>query len=474
MTVEAGSTWSMSTIEELDTIPKILVRNYRDFGQRVAMRQKMLGVWREYTWNECHDNVKEFSLGLANLGLDRGGKVAIIGDNSPQWYWAEIAAMAVGAVVIGIHSEASPEDLRQLLTQSEAAFVVAKDREQIEKLLKVKDEFPKLQKVIYWDTEGMEIYNDRDLISFDAVKELGKDCEETHPGVFERSIQEGKGSDLALLCYYASWAVDPLPRGIMFNYDSIIQLAPGWRDCRPVHENDNYFSYVSPAMFLEQKMGIAGGMLTPLVVNFSEEPQLVQEDIREIGPAILAYPSEILDGMISTVRTKVQNAGFLRRLVYHCALPVGYKTSEFRLKGESPNMFWRTLHTCAHLILFRPLRDKLGMAHTKVLSTGGSSLAPDVSRFFHAIGINLVQGYSLAECPVIAVQMELHAGPDTIGSPIPGQHVRVASNGEILVRGLCLFQGYHEDEEGTRKKWRMAGFAVEISASSMRWDGSSY
>lgn len=438
-------------MEELDTLPKIAARNHREFGQRVAMRQKKLGIWQEYTWKDYYENVKDFSLGLVSLGLERGEKVAIIGDNAPQWYWAEIAAMAAGGVIVGINSQATASEVGHLVNHSDAIFVVAKEQEQIDKLLEVKDELSKLKTVIYWEPRGMETYVDPMLISFDAVKELGRSYDKAHPGLCEQNIEKGKGSDLALLCYTLG-TTPLLPRGAMFTYDNIIRVAPGWRDYRPLSENDSYVSYISPARFLEQQMGVAGGMLTPFVVNFPEEPGTTQEDIREIGPAMLVYPPETLEGMVSMVQSKMQEGDSVKRSVYRSALSVGYKTSDACLNRDRVNLFWRALYTLANVILFRPLRDKLGMAHTTILSTGGALLSPEVLRFFHAIGVNLAQGYSPTECPVCTAQMPPYLRHDTVGQSVPGQEVKISPEGEILVRGVCLFQGYYKDPEATQQK----------------------
>jgi long-chain acyl-CoA synthetase len=440
-------------MERLDTLPRILARNYREFGPKIAIRHKMLGIWKEYTWKDYYENVKGFSLGLVKLGLQWGEKTAIIGDNAPQWYWAEVAAMAAGGIVLGIDRDASPTEIRHFVDHSDATFVVARDQEQIDKLLEVKDELPKLKKVIYWYPRGVETYRDPILISFDAVKELGRSYEETYPGLFERNIEKGKGDDIALLCYTSADS-SILPKAAMFAYSNIIRVAPGWQGYRPLSENDNYVSYVSPASFLEQRMGIAGGMLTPFVVNFPGERDTMEEDIREIGPAILTYPPQTLESMASMVQAKMEGASLVKRFVYLCALSVGHKTSGARLKGEGLNLFWRALYALANVILFRPLKDGLGMAHTRMVTVESNPPSPEAFRFFHAIGINLTQGYCLIECPVCTAQMPPHIRPDTMGQPVLGQEVKISPEREILIRGPCLFQGYYKDPKATQQKMR--------------------
>jgi len=444
-------------MERLDTLPKILVRNHGEYGARTAMRQKMLGIWREYSWRDYYENVKDFSLGLASLGLGRNGKVAIIGDNAPEWYWAEIAAVAAGGVVVGIPTEATPPEIEYFVNHSEADFVVASSREQVERILKIKDHFPGLRKVICWESRGLQGQADPSLTTFDAVKELGRSCEESRPGLFLENIEKGEGSDLALLCY-ASGSAGELPKAAMFSYNNIISVAPGSRDYRPLSQNDNYVSYMSPAIFLEQQMGIAGGMITPFVVNFPEEPATTQDDIREIGPAMLVYPPQTLRDIAFMVQTRMRGGGFPKRFAYSSLLPIGYKTLDSRLNGDGLNWFWRALHALASVILFRPLKDKLGMTRAGILPTEGGLPGPEVFRFFHAIGINIAQSYSVPECPVCTAQMPADVRADTVGQPVLGHEVTISPRGEILVRGPSLFQGYYKDTEATSLRLRDGWF----------------
>jgi len=184
------------------TLPKLLKQNYEKYGgKKVAMRVKEFGIWQTYTWKDYYQKVKHFSLGLISLGLEAGDKVAILGENKPQWYWAELAVQAAGGVVIGIFTDCMPHEVKFYVEHSDSKFVIAHDQEQVDKLLQIKEELPLLKKVIYWDPKGVWNYEDPILISFDKVIELGKEYEEHHPGVFEENVERGSGEDLAVFCW---------------------------------------------------------------------------------------------------------------------------------------------------------------------------------------------------------------------------------------------------------------------------------
>lgn len=225
--------------EDWDTFPKLLVRNYQRWPDLIAMRKKDFGIWKEYNWKECYENVKDFVLGLIALGVQRHDKVAIIGENEPQWYWAEFAVQAAGAIVVGIYTDMVPSEVKYIVEHSEASYAIANDQEQVDKFLEIEEESPKLKKVIYWDDKGLKTYDDPLLISFKEVMGLGKQYEVSNPGVFEDIVAKGAGEDIAAL-YYTSGTTG-LPKGAMITHRALINTGKAFLEYNPASNKESFF-----------------------------------------------------------------------------------------------------------------------------------------------------------------------------------------------------------------------------------------
>ncbi len=455
----------VEAVEEkaIDTLPKLLVENYNAIGKKVAMRKKHLGIWHKYTWADCYRNIKHLALGLKTLGLERGDKVCIIGDNDPEWYWAELAVQAMGGVAVGMYIDAIPSEMEYIIGHSESSFAVAKDQEQVDKLLKIKDKLPNLKKIIYWEPKGMSSYiMDPSVMYLGDVMELGKKYEETNPDFFEESIKKGKGDELAVLCY-TSGTTGSLPKGAMLSHDYLIKGCIRAFQVNPVYQDDEYVSFVPPAWVAEQLLGITSWLLWRMKVNFPEEPETVQENIREIGPQGILLGPRQWENLFSVVQMKINDTSAIKRLLYRACLIVGYKVADFELeKRRRPPLLWRLLYVIADWVCFRPIRDHLGLKKVRLGITGGSSLGPDIFRWFRAIGVNIKEMYGLTEINPVAAHYDiLKAG--TVGPPAPGVTIRISDEGEIIAKSGVIFQGYYKQPEETEKvvekRWVKTGDA---------------
>ncbi len=447
-----------------DTIPKLTMRNYENWGQRTAMCMKNFGVWHRYSWREYYEKVKYFSLGLISLGLEPGDVVCIIGDNEPEWFWGEFATQAAGGIVTGIFVDSIPSEVKYIAENSDAKFAIVNDQEQTDKFFEIKDELPSLKKVIYWDPKGLRNYDDPILIAFTEVIKLGREYEQTHPGLFEQNVEKGKGDDIAFI-YYTSGTTG-LPKGAELTHRALINTAQAFITRYPLNENDDLISNFPAAWVGDSFFATIPHLLTGARLNFPEEPETIAEDTREVGPNFVIYGPRQWESLVSEIQVKMIDANPLKRFAYNLFLPVGYKIADINFEGKKPNLFWRALYRIAYLLLFRPLKDQLGLSKVKFAVTGSSVLSLDTFRLIHAIGVELRQNYGSTEAGFISSHGKGEIKFESVGRPALGTEVRITDEGELLVRSDCMFKGYHKDSRKTAEilvgGWCHTGDAVNI------------
>ncbi len=446
----------------LDTFPKNLIAEYKKHGdQRIAMRQKDRGIWRPFSWQQSYQQVRQLSLGLIELGLKHGDKVCIIGDNDPQYFWAQVAIQSGRGVSVGIFTDSAPPEIQYIVAHSDAVFVFAKDQEQCDKLLEIREQVPAVQRVIYWDEKGLWNYNEPWLVSFKDLQALGQALDQEQPDLFERSVNQGRGEDLAIFCYTSG--TTGLPKGAMITHNNLIAGCDSAMQADPRLETDEYLSFLPPAWITENVLGLAVHLRTGMVVNFPEAPETVQANIREIAPHAMLFSARLWESMMALVQVKIAETSWINRLLYRIFMPVGYKVASLRYEQRKPlGLLWRSLNALGEVGLFSPLRDKLGLTRVKSAYSSGAALNPDVIRFFRAIGVNIKQLYGSTEAQVHT----LHIGDDvrfeTVGVPSPGIGIQIAESSEILVSGGTVFQGYYKNPEATEK-------AVHTDGQGRRW-----
>lgn len=440
-----------------DTLPKLLKRNAEKYGDRkIAMRVKDRGIWQRFTWKDYYEKVKFFSLGLLSLGMEKGDKVAILGENKPEIFWAELGVQSAGGTAVDIYTDCTPPEVKFFVTDSDSKFVVAHDQEQVDKILQIKDDLRQVKKVIYWDPKGLWNYNDSILISFPEVIQLGQSYEKDHLGLFEENVGKETGEEIALLSYTSG--TTGLPKGAMILQRGLVAIARAWRDVDQWSDQDRYVSFLHPAWITEQAVGVAGQLVSGMEVNFPEEPETVQENIREIGPTILFFAPRLWENINRMIQAKITDTSALRRWIYHLFLPVGYQAAENRLAKKELTFFRRLIHRIAHWVLFRPLKDRVGLSQTRCAYTAGSAVSPDILNYFQAIGVNIKQLYGGSEQGLVTLHLDGEIKCETCGTPLPGVEVRLSSEGEILVKGENIFSGYYKNLEATQEKIRDAWY----------------
>ncbi|GIL13007.1 MAG: long-chain-fatty-acid--CoA ligase [Chloroflexota bacterium] len=454
---------------DMDTLPKVFLRSVAKFGNRIAMRKKRYGIWQEYTWQECYRHVHDFCLGLVSLGLQRGEKIAIIGENDPEFYWAEIAVHAGGGTTTAIFTDASPQELGYIVTNSDSVFLLAHDQEQCDKALELREKMPNVRKVIYWEARGLWNYQDPWLMSFEAVEELGRQYAAQHPGAFEQLVAEGKGEDIAIYSYTSG--TTSLPKGAMIRHQNLLHANWNIEDIAPRHPSDNYVSFSPLAWITEQSLGLTAHLLYGFQVNFPEGPDTVQNDIREIAPSTLLFPSRIWEGMARTMQVRINDSSWINRLMYRLFLPVAYRIIDLEDERRPIPPHLRLLRAVGEFAVLGPLRDKIGMTRARDAITSGAALSPDILRFFRAVGVELKSLYGSTEMQVATMHYPGEVKLATVGVPAPGVEIKIAENNEIRVRSQAVFAGYYGDDNKTAESFDEDGFFKTGDAGYVDRDG---
>ena len=451
--------------EKVDTLPKVLRRNYLRWGDRkVAMRHKEFGVWQRYTWKDEYERVKYFALGLLSMGLQRGEKVAIIGENEPPLFWAIYAIQAAGGIPVALFPDMIPPEVKYIVTHSDAVFVIAHDQEQVDKLLVLKGEVPLVRRVIWWEPKGLWHYTDPWLVGFDGVLELGREYDKAHPGAFEQRLEEGKPDDYAQFFYTSG--TTGLPKGAMLTHRAGMATIQKLMECLPVDENSEALSYMPPAWFGEPLYGSMNHLMSGLRLNFPEGPETLMENIREIAPQVVGWGPRQWENIASMVQVRMNDAGLFKRLPYRLLMPLRFRVVDTELRGKRPHLLWRLLWRLTEAAFFTALRDKLGLNRLLYGIVGGYTLGPNTFRFVRALGIPICQIFGSTEAGMMACHRPDLARVGTVGCLLPGVEMRVSPEGEMLVKSLCLFSGYYKNPEATQKcleeGWYHTGDAVHM------------
>ena len=430
------------------TLPKLLRRNVATMADRPAIREKSRGIWQTYTWAEYQRQVHDFALGLAAHGFRRGDKLAVIGDNRPRLYWAQLAAQCLGGIAVPMYQDAIATEMAYVLSHAEIRVVVAEDQEQVDKILSLKARLPNLDLVVYDDPRGMRHYPTPALEPFERVQAAGREFGLSHPGYVDGEIDQGAPEDVALLTYTSGTTGHP--KGVMLSHANLLAAAEGFIAAEDIRPTDNILSYLPMAWIGESLFSLVLTLLVGFTCNCPERPDTVQRDLRELGPTVALAPPRIWENVLTQLRVQAADASRMKRRTFELFRGLAERVENARGAGQKPSLLQRLGLALGEILVYGPVRDQLGLRRARWAYTGGAPLGPDTYRFFRSFGINLKQVWGSTELAgLAALQRDGEADPDTVGPAIPGTEVRIAENGEVLIRSGAVFQGYYKQPEAT-------------------------
>ena len=431
------------------TFPRRLVAQARRRGRKVALREKKYGIWQEVTWEQYAAQVRAVCLGLVQLGLERGDRVAVISGNRPAWLYVELAAQSAGAIPLGIFVDSLPDQVQRILEHSEARFVLVEDQEQADKVLSVRHALPRLQRIVVDDMRGLEDYADPMVVGLAVVAQEGRALDSRAGGLYGELLERGSPTDVALLGYTSG--TTGAAKAAMLSHRNLLAMAAGVTEVDPLHESDEIFSFLPFAWVGEQLLSVAIALHVGATVSFPEEPETLREDLREIGPHVMIAPPRFWEAMCSEYQVKIDDAGFLKRAATRAALAIGARVAAGRTGGAPASLGRRVLYGVAYLLAFRAMLDKLGLSRVRYAYAGGAPLGTEIFQFFRALGLNLKQVYGQTETSGICVlHPDSEVRAETVGKPTPGTRIRISDDGEVLVSSESVFVGYYKNPDATR------------------------
>jgi long-chain acyl-CoA synthetase len=436
------------TVMGQDTLPRLFRQVVAERGDKVAMREKHLGIWRSISWREYGEQARRVGLGLVALGLEPRDVVSIIADNCPEWLHTDLGVLSVGGVTNGIYTTDSARQVEYIVNDSGTRFFFAENDEQLDKILEVRAKCPQLVKIVVYDMEGLHEFQDEQVMPFADLLELGARYEREHPGAFERMVEIARPDDVAILVY-TSGTTGP-PKGAMLSHRNILFQLDYSDFITPLHEGDQQLSFLPLCHIAERTFSVFNPLRSGSTVNFAESIETVPENIREVAPALFFAVPRIWEKFYSGVALRMRDATALGRLAYRWAIAVGMRVAECQLEGRTPPAGLRVLHRVADFLVLDNVRRSIGMHRARGAATGAAPIAPELIKWYLALGIDMREVYGQTEnCGLATAMPADRIKLGTVGVARPGTEVRIAPDGEILLRGPHVFLGYYGKPDKT-------------------------
>lgn len=442
---------NVETIEIPDTgntVPKRLMQQVERFADRVALREKRFGLWRDISWREYGQSVQAYFYGMKELGVQRKDRVCLISENRPEWLFLDLAIMSAGAITTAIYVTNAPDQVYYILDHAQAKIFFVENEEQLDKVLEVRESLPELEKIIVLDDDGLRNFKDEQVIFYDEFLKLSEKAQKENPDLFEREIAQGLPDDIAFIVY-TSGTTGP-PKGAMLTHRNALWTSKSLGISNPMYETDEVLSFLPLCHIAERMMTTINQIEFGYTVNFAENLETVPQNLREVSPTVFFAVPRIWEKFFSSVTLQMERATFFKRFTYKVAISFGLSYAKGWITKLPMSSMRRLTAKFYRVAVYHPLRKRLGLERVRFAVSGAAPIAPNILQFFHALGLSLCEVYGQTEGTgpsTIHYRDRIKQG--TVGQPIPGVHIRIANDGEILVRGGNVFTGYYRNESAT-------------------------
>ncbi|MCO6391194.1 AMP-binding protein [Aliihoeflea aestuarii] len=456
-----------------DTFPKYLLRNAELFGSQWAMRHKDRGIWQSWTWSQQQGEIRDFAIGLAELGCRHGDKVAIIGANRPRLYWAVCAVQSLGGIPVPVYADAVAEELSYVLSHAGVRFAVVQDQEQVDKLGSFADKLTDLVAMIYDEPRGLADYDLSALHDFADVQKMGRSAQEEDAGrakAWEDGIRSASGDDISIMLYTSG--TTGRSKGVMLKAKNAVKAAQDTVAFDRLTEKDSVLAYLPLAWVGDHYLNYAQGYVSGFTMACPESGQTVAQDLRELAPTFYFAPPRVFEGLLTSVTIRMEDASRLKRWLYRYFIEVARKHGEAILEGRNVPLGARLSYAFGNLFIYGPLKNVLGLSNIRVAYTAGEAIGSDLFSYFRSLGVNLKQLYGQTEAFLyVTCQKDGEVRSDTVGPPAPNVDIRISDDGEVQFRSPGMFSGYYLEDEKTAETMTPDGYVKTGDAGFFDTDG---
>lgn len=452
------------------TFPHLLLKHAAERPGAPALREKEYGIWQTWSWQQAAQEVRHFACGLATLGFARGQNLALISDNRPHVYLGFVAVQSLGGVPIPLYQDAVAAEMVFVLQDADIAFAFAENQEQVDKLLEIRDSVPGIRHIIYDDPRGLRHYDQPGLISTAELMARGAEWDRAHPGAWEAGLARIQPDDVSVILYTSG--TTGKPKGVCQTHASFVQSAMGGVQVDGLNAGDNVICYLPPAWVGDHLFSLAQWLVAGFTINCPESASTVAIDLREIGPSYYFAPPRIFEGMLTSVSIRMEDAAAPKRWLFERCMQLARRVGSDILDGKPVGFADRMLYKLGDLAIYGPLRNVMGLSHIRVAYTAGAAIGPDLFRFFRSIGINLKQLYGQTEtCAYVCIQHNGQVKLHTVGQAAPGIELKLADNGEVLVKGVSVLKEYYKRPDATAEVIDEQGYFHTGDAGVIDADG---
>ena len=430
------------------TFPQLLLQHAAQRPAAPAMREKEYGIWQTLSWQDMARMVEELAAGLHQAGLRPHQHMVVVGANRPRLYATMLAVQSLGAVPIPLYQDAAAAECVFPINNAEVAFAFAEDQEQVDKLLEIRPQCPQLQHIFFDDPRGLRNYEDSGLASLDELQASGQAFAKLHPDFFRQAVAKVQPDDVAAMFFTSGTTGNP--KGVVHTHDTLLNRARAGAEFDRLGSSEEVLAYLPPAWIGQNIFSYAQWLACGYVVNCPESAATAGIDLKEIGPTYYFAPPRVFEGLLTSVMIRMEDAGALKRKLFHAFMAVAQRVGPARMDGKPVSPKDRLLYALGNALVYGPLRNTLGFSRVRVAYTAGEAIGPDLFSFYRSIGINLKQLYGSTETAVfVCLQPDNQARADTVGVPCQGVEIKVAQNGEILVKSPGLLKEYYKNPAAT-------------------------